>query len=45
VLVLSLRSTTDKDIVWLYDDPRYRTLVEVETSTPCAASGNPCSTS
>lgn len=45
VLVLSLRSTTDKDIVWLYDDPRYRSLVEVETSTPCAASGNPCSTS
>jgi hypothetical protein len=45
VLVLSLLSTTNKDIVWLYDDPRYRSLLEVETSTPCAASGNPCSTS
>jgi prepilin-type N-terminal cleavage/methylation domain-containing protein len=45
VLILSLLNTSEKDIVWLYDDPRYRTLLEVETSTPCAASGNPCSTS
>jgi prepilin-type N-terminal cleavage/methylation domain-containing protein len=42
VLIVSLLSTTEKDIVWLYDDPRYRSLLEVETSTPCAASGNPC---
>ena len=43
-LVLSLPSTTGKDIVWLYDDPRYRSLLEVETTTPCGASG-PCATS
>jgi prepilin-type N-terminal cleavage/methylation domain-containing protein len=45
VVVLSLLTTSEKDIVWLYDDPRYRSLLEVETSTPCAASGDPCSTS
>jgi hypothetical protein len=44
VLVLSLLSTSEKDIVWLFDDPRYRSLLEVETSTPCGPSG-PCSTS
>jgi prepilin-type N-terminal cleavage/methylation domain-containing protein len=45
VLVLTVLSTSEKDIVWLFDDPRYRSLLEVETSTPCTASGNPCSTS
>jgi prepilin-type N-terminal cleavage/methylation domain-containing protein len=45
VLILSLLNTSEKDIVWLYDDPRYRSLLEIETSTPCAASGNPCATS
>ena len=44
VLVLTTLSTSEKDIVWLFDDPRYRSLLEVETSTPCSASG-PCPTS
>jgi type II secretory pathway pseudopilin PulG len=45
VLVLAALSTSDKDLVFLYDDPRYRTLLEVETSTPCTTAGNPCSNS
>lgn len=45
VLVLTTLSTSEKDIVWLFDDPRYRSLLEIETSTPCTASGNPCPTS
>ena len=43
VMILSVPSNSDKDIVILYDDPRYRTLLEVETSTPCSAAPSaPC---
>jgi prepilin-type N-terminal cleavage/methylation domain-containing protein len=45
MLVLKALDTSDKDIVVLYDDPRYRTLLEVETTTPCNGTGNPCSNS
>jgi prepilin-type N-terminal cleavage/methylation domain-containing protein len=45
VLLLSVLGTSDKDIVLLYDDPRYRSLLQVETTTPCNSSGNPCSSS
>jgi type II secretory pathway pseudopilin PulG len=45
ILVVTTLSTSEKDIVWLFDDPRYRSLLEVETPTPCTASGNPCPTS
>jgi hypothetical protein len=45
VLVLTTLSTSEKDIVRHFDDPRYRSLLEIETSTPCTASGNPCPTS
>jgi prepilin-type N-terminal cleavage/methylation domain-containing protein len=46
VLILSVPSNSDKDIVILYDDPRYRSLLEVETSTPCSsAAGAPCASS
>jgi prepilin-type N-terminal cleavage/methylation domain-containing protein len=42
VLVISILGTSEKDIVLLYDDPRYRSLLQLETSTPCNADGNPC---
>jgi hypothetical protein len=42
VLVLSVLGTSDKDLVFLYDDPRYRTFLEVATATPCADTGTPC---
>ena len=29
----------------IFDDPRYRSLLEIETSTPCTAAGTPCPTS
>lgn len=45
MLLLSILSTSGKDIVFLYDDPRYRTLLEIETNTPCNGTGLPCSNS
>jgi type II secretory pathway pseudopilin PulG len=37
--------TSDKDLVFLYDDPRYRSFLELETTTPCNSTGTPCSSS
>jgi prepilin-type N-terminal cleavage/methylation domain-containing protein len=45
VLVISVLGTSDKDIVLLYDDPRYRSLLQVGTTTPCDSTGLPCSPS
>ena len=45
VLVISVLGTSDKDIVLLYDDPRYRSFVQVATTTPCNSTGVPCPTS
>ena len=45
MLILTVLGSSDKDLVFLYDDPRYRSFVEVETSTPCKDDGTPCSTS
>jgi prepilin-type N-terminal cleavage/methylation domain-containing protein len=42
MLVVTVLGTSDKDIVLLYDDPRYRSLLQVETTTPCNVDGNPC---
>ncbi|KKL44793.1 hypothetical protein LCGC14_2362120, partial [marine sediment metagenome] len=41
VLVLSVLGddTGDKNVVFLYDDPRYLTLLQVETATPCQPQG------
>jgi prepilin-type N-terminal cleavage/methylation domain-containing protein len=44
ILIVTVLNTSEKDLVLLYDDPRYRSLLEVETSTPCSSSG-PCPTS
>jgi prepilin-type N-terminal cleavage/methylation domain-containing protein len=43
MLIVTALSTSQKDLVLLYDDPRYRSFLEVETSTPCNATGVPCS--
>jgi prepilin-type N-terminal cleavage/methylation domain-containing protein len=46
VMILSVPSNSDKDIVILFDDPRYRSLLEVETSTPCTSAPTaPCAPS
>jgi prepilin-type N-terminal cleavage/methylation domain-containing protein len=45
MLILTALNTSEKDLVWLYDDPRYRSLIEIETSTPCNGTGNPCPSS
>jgi hypothetical protein len=46
VLIMSVPSNSDKDIVILFDDPRYRSLLEVETTTPCStAPSAPCAPS
>jgi prepilin-type N-terminal cleavage/methylation domain-containing protein len=45
VLVIGVLGTSDKDIVLLYDDPRYRSLIQVGTTTPCNSTGLPCPTS
>jgi prepilin-type N-terminal cleavage/methylation domain-containing protein len=45
ILVISVLGTSDKDIVLLYDDPRYRSLFQVATTTPCNSTGVPCSSS
>jgi prepilin-type N-terminal cleavage/methylation domain-containing protein len=45
LLILTVLGSSDKDLVFLYDDPRYRSFVEVETNTPCDDSGTPCATS
>jgi prepilin-type N-terminal cleavage/methylation domain-containing protein len=45
VLFLSVLDSSAKDLVFLYDDPRYRSFLEVETTTPCNSSGLPCSNS
>jgi prepilin-type N-terminal cleavage/methylation domain-containing protein len=42
VLVIGVLGTSDKDIVLLYDDPRYRSLLQVGTTTPCNSTGIPC---
>jgi prepilin-type N-terminal cleavage/methylation domain-containing protein len=45
MLFLSALETSAKDLVFLYDDPRYRSFLEVETATPCNTTGDPCSNS
>jgi prepilin-type N-terminal cleavage/methylation domain-containing protein len=45
MLLISVLGNSDKDIVLLYDDPRYRSLLQVATTTPCNSSGLPCSSS
>jgi hypothetical protein len=46
MLLISVLGTSDKDLVFLYDDPRYRSLLQVGTTTPCnSATGIPCPTS
>jgi hypothetical protein len=42
LLVLTALGSSEKDLVILYDDPRYQSFLEVETATPCKADGNPC---
>jgi prepilin-type N-terminal cleavage/methylation domain-containing protein len=42
MLFLSPLETSGKDLVFLYDDPRYRSFLEVETATPCNTTGDPC---
>jgi prepilin-type N-terminal cleavage/methylation domain-containing protein len=44
MLFVSVLGSSDKDIVLLYDDPRYRSFVQIETATPCSSSGQPCPT-
>jgi hypothetical protein len=45
VLLLSILGTSDKDIVLLYDDPRYRSFLQVETNSPCNSTTIPCANS
>lgn len=44
MLFVSVLGSSDKDLVFLYDDPRYRSLLQVDTTTPCDATGVPCPT-
>jgi prepilin-type N-terminal cleavage/methylation domain-containing protein len=45
MMFFSVLDTSDKDLVLLYDDPRYRSFLEIETTTPCNSTGAPCPTS
>jgi hypothetical protein len=45
MLFVSVLDSSDKDLVFLYDDPRYRSFVQLETTTPCNSTGTPCPTS
>jgi prepilin-type N-terminal cleavage/methylation domain-containing protein len=45
MLFISVLDSSDKNLVFLYDDPRYRSFLQVETTTPCTSAGNPCSLS
>jgi hypothetical protein len=40
VLVLHVRAESANDLAILYDHPTYRSLLEMETTTPIAASGS-----
>jgi prepilin-type N-terminal cleavage/methylation domain-containing protein len=42
MLFLSVLGTSEKNLVVLYDDPRYRSFLQIETTTPCNSTGTPC---